>query len=205
MPWLRAVLRRPAIAGLLFWLVASPVASVSGTKHWLKKKTEFGMGVEAGHALFQFQDSCVWFQIFFISDNFFDGLSRSETSDGPKFQKGSHSYGEFPGKNLLIDIQGTVNPCPKGPVTRPDEISIDSPNYGLSLMSTPSFQMAWRNASHVYPAHIVSVRERHKYPSSRWNYYVQIDSDGVSLTDMLTIEVIMKNGAAHAFLTAALR
>ena len=157
----------------------------------IQKKTGFGTAVAVGTYLHQFHTTCIFSEVFFISDQFFKGLHEKQTSSGPEFIKGKTKYETFP-ERLVVDVQATIYKCPM----RPDRFPV--PGFGESLMSDPSFELNWRDKlKNLSPVKPRSAQQQHQTVSIRWDYFLEIPAKDIPLTDTLLIDVSLRHGATH--------
>ena len=163
-----------------------------------EKQTEFGTGVKAGFGLVQYQQTCVHFQVFFISGDFFDGLQVDKKSKAVEFRKKNVTYRNFPDQ-LVVDVEGFAWRCGG----RADQIT--PPDYAAGLMEGASFEVSWKRGDETRPATLLSTQERHPGPTSRWNYFLTVPSKDVPLTDNLVIDVSLRRGIANTQLTTNLK
>jgi hypothetical protein len=151
-----------------------------------KKQTEFGLGIETGFSLAQYHDTCVVFRVFFIPGQYFEGLKQVQTTDGARYQKGPESFHNFP-QELIINVEATAYRC-SGMQDRPLP-----PNYGTSLLDDLAFQMNWREGpSDKKSVKVVSTQIRHHQYGIRWDYFLEVCSEDIPLTDSLTIDVVAR-------------
>ena|SRR6266480_501784 len=137
-----------------------------------RKRTEFGMGIEAGHGLHKYNDTCIMFRVFFISGDFFVGLHKIETPSGTEFQKDRARLDTFPDP-LIIDVEATVFRC----VLEPNRLV--PPDYAASLMSGAVCEVSWKiQESKIRPIALLSTQERHKSPGLRWDYFLHLHANG---------------------------
>ena len=164
----------------------------------IEKKTRFGTGVAVGAGLHQFHTTCIFYEVFFISDQFFKGMRAKQTSSGAEFTKGKTRYETFP-KRLVVDVQATIYKCPM----KPDQFP--APGFGEGLMSDPSFELSWKDKSkNVIPVELLSAQQQHQTLSIRWDYFLELSAEDVPLTNTLLIDVSLRRGTTHYQLTASL-
>jgi hypothetical protein len=181
--------------GVLF-LLNNP-AALAKVRH-PEKQTEFGKGVKAGFGLIQYHETCIHFQVFFISGDFFHGLQIDKTSAGAEFRKQKTTYRNFP-EQLVVDVEGFAWKC----TGRAEQIT--PPDYAAGLMEKASFDIAWKRGGETRPARLLSTEERHPSPGLRWYYFLTVPSKDVPLTDNLVIDVSLRQGTARTQLTTNLR
>lgn len=175
-----------------------PTTCTAETKIKVDKKTEFGTGVRTGATLLTFHTTCVALQVYYISDKFFDGLTVVKTANGTEFRKGGTLLRTFP-QRLVVDVHAVVLKCP----VRPDQIEM--PGYGEGFMSKTSVQLSWKGVSgEPRPVSPLTTRERHPRPSLEWDYFLEVPSEDVPLTDTLLLDISFRQGTAHAHLSASL-
>ena len=167
-------------------------------RHAELKQTEFGTGVKTGFGLVQYHDTCVTFQVFFISGNFFNGLREYETPEGTEFRNEKTTYRNFPDQ-LVVDVEGFAVKC------TPRAGEITPPDYAAGLMEGASFEVSWKRGDEIRPVVLLSTQERHQSPGIRWYYFLTIPSNNVPLTDSLVIDVSLRHGMSHTKLTANLK
>lgn len=172
-------------------------AALAKVRH-AEKQTEFGTGVKAGFGLIQYHDTCVHFQVFFISGDFFDGLQVDKTPEGTAFRKQKVTYRNFPDQ-LVVDVEGFAWKC----TGRADQIT--PPDYASGLMEKASFEVSWKRGNETRPATLLSTQERHPSPGWRWCYFLTVPSKDVPLTDNMVIDVSLRQGIARTQLTTNLK
>jgi len=164
----------------------------------IEKKTRFGTGVAVGAGLHQFHTTCIFYEVFFISGQFFKGIHEKQTSSGAEFTKGKTRYETFP-ERLVVDVQATIYKCPM----KPDQIPV--PGFGEGLMSDPSFELSWRDKSkNLTPVELLSAQHQHQTVSIRWDYFLELTAKDVSLANTLLIDVSLRRGTTHYQLAASL-
>jgi hypothetical protein len=163
-----------------------------------EKQTEFGTGVKAGFGLIQYHQTCVHFQVFFISGDFFSGLQVDQKSEGVEFRKRNVTYRNFPDE-LVVDVEGFAWKCGG----RADQIT--PPDYAAGLMEGASFELSWKRGDETRPATLLSTQERHPDSRLRWNYFLTVPSKDIPLTDDLVIDVSLRQDIAGTKLTTSLK
>ena len=164
----------------------------------IEKKTEFGTGVAAGAGLHQFHTTCISYEVFFVSDQFFKGMHEKRNSSGAEFTKGKTRYESFP-ERLVVDVQATIYKCPM----KPDQLPV--PGFGESLMSDPSFELSWRDKSkNLTPVKFLFAQQQHRTLSIRWDFFLELTAKDVPLDDTLLIDVSLRRGTTHYQLAASL-
>ncbi len=166
-------------------------------KQTVMKQTDFGTGVKTAVSLIEYHDTCVWVQVFFIADQFFKGIHETETSSGPEFSKDKTLIRTFP-DHLVVDVEATVSRC----TPHPNEII--PPDYASGLMTGASFEAGWKEGAQTRPAPLLFMEERHR-PGLRWDYFFQLPSRGVPLSDSLAIDVSLRHGISRTQLEASLK
>jgi len=79
--------------------------------------------------------------------------------------------------------------------------------YGEGLLSDPSFELKWQEPTgSVKPVILLSSRERHWAIGMRWNYFLELSSRDVPLTDNLLGDCRLGrvrhiSGSPRAFMT----
>jgi len=164
------------------------------------KQTEFGAGVKTGFGLVQYHDTCVMFQVFFISGDFFNGLRQHKTPDGTEFRKKKENttYRSFPGQ-LVVDVEASPYKC------KANATEIIPPDYAAGLMAGASFAVAWKRGDETRPVILLATVERHHSLSLGWSYFLTIPSDDVPLTDSLIIDVSLRHGISETRLIGDLK
>lgn len=137
-------------ASRLLLLLASCTILVSSTeaRETTIKRTEFGAGVRTGVYLTKYHDSCIYFRLFFVSDNFFSKLKAKDTPTGKVFKKGADEYRTFPDK-FILDVEATVVRCSDPPDTR---IILDK---SIGFLGSLSFETNWKLSDSEPPATVV--------------------------------------------------
>ncbi len=184
---------------LLICLVMSVADQTTEAKthRWLVKETEFGTGIKTASSIVQYHDTCVWVQVFFISDQFFKGLQEKETPIGPEFSKNKTLIRTFPDR-LMVDFEATVQRCDP----RPNEIV--PPDYASGLMTGATFEVSWKRGAERRTVPLQFREERHR-PGLRWDYFFEVPAKDVPLTDDLLIDVSLRHGTSRTSLSAGLR
>jgi len=188
--------RRSALVLILLFVIFTHHATAAKAHSWLAKETKFGTGVKTGSSVLQYHDTCVWVQVFFISEKFFQGLQKKETPTGTEFSKGGTQLQDFPAR-LIVDFEATVQKC--NPT--PDEIL--PPDYATGLMTGATFEVSWKTGTQKRSVLLQSTEEQHR-PGLRWDYFLAIPAKGVPLTDELVIDVSLRHGISRASLSASL-
>jgi len=183
------------VAAFLFTSFASPVTEAK-TPHSVVKETEFGTGIKTASAIVQYHNTCVWVQIFFISGQFFKGLRVSEGPAGPQFSTNKTLVESFP-ERLIVDFEATVQKC------NPRINEIIPPDYATSLMTGATFEVSWRGGQETRTVRPLSSEERHR-PGLRWDYFLELPSKNVPLTNDLVIETCLRGCLKRASITAGL-
>ena len=175
------------------------IAGSAGAKHADQKKTAFGTAIRTGSGFIQYHNTCVTFEVWFVSGSFFDGLRRSKTANGGEFsnRKNKFIYHSFP-KELIVDVEAIPLKCP----VQPTEVT--PPDYAAGLMSGALFKVAWKQGDELLPVLLGATQEIHHNLSWRWNYLLTVPSEGVPLNDSLEIDVSLRHGISEAHLAAGL-
>jgi hypothetical protein len=171
-------------------------ATAAKTKHRQVKQTEFGTGIKTGSTIIQYHDTCVWVQVFFISDEFFKELQVKELPTGPEFNKNDLPVDDFPDP-LIVDVEATVYRC----TPKPNEII--PPDYAAGLMTGASFWASWRMGTETRSAPLLFTKERHR-PGLRWDYFVGVPAKNVALTGHLLLDVSLRQGISRTSLSVGL-
>jgi hypothetical protein len=171
-------------------------STVSRAGDTQSKNTPFGTGAEVGFGLLKYHNTCVWFRVLFISDDFFKDLQAHKTPNGIEFRKKKDKtiYTNFPDQ-LLVDLEAFPNKC---------TAEMTPPDYASGLMEQPSFELAWKAGQDKRPVALLSTQEHHNPLSFRWSYALTVRSASVPLTDSLVIDVSLRNGICRTHLTANL-
>ncbi len=193
--------------GFIVWLTCYPICSVFSSSYCIaastrntgriEKHTEFGTGARVGSSLVRYNNSCIYFNVYFVSGEFFSGLHKVETPGAPRFEKGKSIYYKFP-DTLMVDVEAIIFRCedtPEQPLP---------PDYGAGLMAGASWKVSWKTRGDIRPVSLVSTTERHRVPSLRWEYFLEVRAKDVPLTDGLVIDVSLRHGISHARLLASL-
>src|SRR5205807_10170915 len=171
-------------------------AAGAKAKRGEQKQTEFGTGIKTGSTLIQYHDTCIWVQVFFISDQFFKELQVKELATGPEFSRNATPVHNFPDP-LIADVEATVFRC----TPKPDEIV--PPDYAHGLMTEASFEASWKTGKETHSVPLLVTKERHR-PGPRWDYFVGVPAKSVALTDDLLLNVSLRQGVGRASLSAGL-
>ncbi len=164
------------------------------------KQTEFGAGVKTGFGLVQYRDTCVTFQVFFVSGDFFNGLRQHKTPHGTEFRKkeGNTTFRSFP-RQLVVDVEAFPFKC------KANATEITPPDYATGLMAEASFAVTWKRGDETRPVILLGTEERHHSLSLGWSYFLTVPSDEVPLTDSLIIDVSLRHGISQARLIGDLK
>jgi hypothetical protein len=180
-------------------LLCCSLAAFGKTDNRLRKKTDLGVGVEVTSGLHQFHSTCMLFQVFFISGDFFNGLQERRTPNGLEFMKGHTTYQSFPDL-LVVDVQITIFKCPP---SNPDQTYPFG--YGEGLLAEPAFELKWKGPSgDLRPVTLLSAREQHLIIGVRWDYFLALSSKDVPLTDVLVGDISLRKGTTHIQFSAGL-
>jgi hypothetical protein len=175
----------------LFLVVTWPQLSLTG-KDQAVKRTEFGVGREAGYGLEEFPDgSCILFRVFYISDSFFSNISRVDAPTGLKFKKAGKPVEFFP-EHLVLNVEANVYSCGEKPVQRPPL------DFKSDLMKSLLFRLQWKREFDLRPVDVTSMQSRGPVVylfSNRWEYFMEVSAKQVPLSDSLVIDILGgKNG-----------
>lgn len=169
----------------------------NGSSHHQQfKETEFGTGLKTGSTIIEYRETCVWVQIFLISDEFFTHLKKEHTSTGTQFTNGGVSVNSFP-ERVIMNVEATVYKC----TPKPNQII--APDYAASLMKGASFDVTWGRGPDTRPAALVFTSERHR-PGLRWDYFVGITTTDVPLSDDLLVRICLRQGISRTLVRAGL-
>jgi hypothetical protein len=157
------------------------------------KKTEFGPAIKVGFGLAQYHDTCLMFRIYFVSGEFFAGLRRSEKGDQPQFRKGNRTHTTFP-ERTIVNVEATAYGC-----------SDTASRSGQGLLAAPVFVVSRKVGGELRPVTIISTQMRHKLPGPRWDYFLEIPTKDVPLSDELMVDVFLRGRTEHARLSAQLK
>ena len=192
----RVTVRLCGISGLC--IVILVCTSTLLAKDRLRKKTDFGNGIQVTHGIDKFHSTCIWYQVFFVSGKFFEGLHQRQGADGAEFTNGHIAYRTFPDR-LIVDLQATVFKCPA------KRNQIPAAGFGEGLMSEPLFDLKWKDdRGNVQPVTFLSARQEHRTYSIVWDYFLELAAKDVPLTDALLIDVSLRGGVTHYRLAASL-
>jgi hypothetical protein len=186
------------IAPLIIAILLSCQASQGKVNEYKNKKktTEFGRGIETGSGIAKYNDICIWFRLFFISDEFLSdkNIRATEKSDFHKHL----GLGTFP-DYIVIDVEATVYKCPMMPSNQ----SLP-PNFAASLMSDATFEVRWKTGDTLKEIDLSSLQERHKSPGLRWDYFLTVQTKDVPLNDEIVVDVILRSGLLRTRITGRL-
>jgi hypothetical protein len=178
--------------------VVALCAGTAGAKHADQKKTTFGTETRTGFGYVQYHNTCVTFEVWFVSGNFFDGLRQSKTANGVEFSdRNKVIYRTFPDE-LTVDVEAIPLRCPLQPT------EVTPPDYAAGLMSGALFKVAWKQRDEFRPVVLSATQELHHNLSWRWKYVLTVPSKDVPLSDSLVIDVSLRNGLCRTHLTANL-
>jgi hypothetical protein len=195
----RALSRIRTLTCIAFTLAATDVRLSAAEQ--VTKQTEFGLGREAGSGLEELSDgSCIFFRVFFISDNFFSDMKRSDTAAGLEFKKAGKPVKFFP-SHLIVDVEANIYRCGKDPVQQAPL------NFKSDLMQALSFRAQWKREFDLRAADVVSVRTHgpvvHLF-ANRWEYYLDVPTKDIPLRDSFVIDVLNGNGETIRRISARL-
>jgi hypothetical protein len=183
--------------GYLSCLLCVAVALMPpATEKKKEKRTEFGTGIESGHAIAEYHDTCIGLRVFFISGEFFTYLRHVDTPSGREFRDKDTAYVSFPDK-LIVDVEATAWRCSGN---RPLD-----PNFESRLLNALTFHVNWRIGSESQPAKIISTQVRHQSPSIGTDYFLEVSSKDVPLTARLAMDVIGRDHISLAHIFADLK
>lgn len=164
------------------------------------KQTEFGTAIKTGFGLVQYHNTCVTFQVFFISGDFFNGLRQHKTPNGTEFRKRKENttYRNFPGQ-LVVDVEAFPFKC------KANATEIIPPDYAAGLMTGASFALAWKRGDETRPVVLLATEERHHSLRLGWSYFLTLPTNDVPLTDSLIIDVSLRHGISQTRLIGDLK
>ena len=179
-------------------LTAFAVASASEARKKKEKRTTYGTGVETGFQLVRYHDTCILFRVFFISGDFFSGLSQVDTPTGMQFEKKKQIYRSFP-ESIIVDIQADAVPCGISPEHLP------LADVAVGLLGTLSFGANWKaNNADLQLSAVVPTKVEHLNHGIRWNYFLEIPAKDIPLTAELAIGVTARDHIQLAVFSAHL-
>jgi hypothetical protein len=174
-------------------LTAFAVTATSEAEKKKEKRTTYGTGVETGFRLVRYHDTCILFRAFFISGDFFSGLSQVDTQVGRQFEKKKQIYRTFP-NTIIVDVQADAVPCDISPEHVPPA------DTAVGLLGTLSFGTNWKvNNPDLQLTDVVPTKVEHLNHGIRWNYFLEIPAKDIPLTAELAIGVTARD---HIQLTA---
>jgi hypothetical protein len=176
--------------------LAVAFASEAGKK--TEKRTTYGTGVETGFQFVRYHDTCILFQAFFVSGDFFSGLRQVDTPAGRQFEKNKQVYRTFP-DSIIVDVQAVDLPC---------DISAEhlpAPDMAVGLLGTLSFGTNWKaNTRDLQLRAVVPTKVEHPNHGIRWNYFLEIPAKDIPLTTELAIGVTARDHIQLAAFSAHL-
>jgi hypothetical protein len=179
-------------------LTALAVASTSEAGKNTEKRTIYGTGVETGFQLVRYHDTCMLFRAFFISGDFFSGLSQVDTPAGKQFEKKKQIYRTFP-ESIIVDVEAIAFPCDISPQHLP------TADIAVGLLGTLSFGADWKtNNPDAQLSAVVPIKVEHLNRGIRWNYFLEIPAKDIPLTDELAISVTARDHIQLAAFSAHL-
>jgi hypothetical protein len=171
-------------------------ASEGGKKQ--RKRTTYGTGVETGFQLVEYHDTCILFRTFFISGDFFSGLSQVDTPAGRQFEKKKQIYRTFP-DSIIVDVQADAVPCDISPEHLPPA------DTAVGLLGTLSFRANWKVKNpDLQLSAVVPTKVEHLNHGIRWNYFLEIPAKDIPLTAELAIGVTAREHIQLAAFSAHL-
>jgi hypothetical protein len=157
-------------------LTTFAVASASEARKKKEKRTTYGTGVETGFQFVRYHDTCILFRAFFISGDFFSGLSQVDTPAGRQFEKKKQIYRAFP-DSIIVDVQADAVPC---------DISLEHlppPDIAVGLLGTLPFGANWKvNNADLQLSAVVRTKVEHLNRGIQWNYFLEISAKDIPLT-----------------------
>ena len=179
-------------------LTAFDVASASEARKKKEKRTTYGTGVETGFQFVRYHDTCILFRAFFISGDFFSGLSQVDTPAGRQFEKKKQIYRSFP-DSIIVDVQADAVPCDISPEHLPPA------DVAVGLLGTLSFGANWKvNNAGLQLSAIVPTKVEHLNHGIQWNYFLEISAKDIPLTAELAIGVTAREHIQLAAFSAHL-
>jgi len=172
-------------------------ASAETVRRRAHKETAFGTGLKVGNGLLRFQNSCIWFELFFASGDFFAGLREVTKGKNVEFKTEKAVQQNFP-EHVVLDIQATVFRCQNV------NSSPEGPEYGSGLMEDASFDLRWETPNGEESVTLLSKQEHHDR-GLRWDYYLGFSGKDVPLTDTLLVDISLRRGTAKTRLLAGFK
>ena len=174
------------------------LASATATTKKAEKRTPYGTGVQAGFQMVAYHDNCIFFRVFFVSDDFFAGLKQFDTPTGKQFTKKKQIYRAFP-DTIIVDIEADALPCDLSAQRLP------SPDMASGLLGTLSIGANWRaDTSNPQPSALVPLKVEHLNHGIRWDYFLQIPAKDIPLTTELVIHLTAREHIELATFSAKL-
>ena len=183
---------RACLFSVLFMsLVLAGTNSWSDSPRAVEKRTAFGTGIETAYGLHESENgNCILFRVFFISEKFFEDITRVESADGFVIRKKTKIYREFP-HSLVVNIEANVYRC-RGEHSDPPPLTAEG-----ELLNSPSFHLTWKRGFELRPCDMSSIESRRpvvKAFANRWEYFLNVSAAGVPLSDHLLVDVLEKSG-----------
>jgi hypothetical protein len=179
-------------------LTGLALATTSDTGKREQKRTTYGTGVETGFQFVRYHDTCLLFRAFFISGDFFSGLSQVDTPAGRQFEKKKQIYRTFP-ESIIVDVEAIAFPCDISPEHLPPA------DIAVGLLGTLSFGANWKtNSPDLQLSAVVPIKVEHLNHGIRWNYFLEIPAKDIPLTTELAIGVTARDHIQLAAFSAHL-
>jgi hypothetical protein len=155
----------------------------SGTKKKTERRTPYGTGVQTGSQMATYHDNCIFFWVFFVSDDFFAGLKQADTPAGKQFTKRKQIYRAFP-DTVIVDVEAAALPCDASAQRLP------SPDMASGLLGTLSIGASWRtDIPNPQPSALVPLKVERLNHGIRWDYFLEIPAKDIPLTTEMVIHV----------------
>jgi hypothetical protein len=151
-----------------------------------EKRTGYGTGVRTGFKIVKYHDTCIMFQTYFISGDFFLGLKEFDTPTGKQFKKKKESYRTFP-EIIIVDVEADALPCDNEPHLPPFDIA-------LGLLGSLSFRANWTsNVSNADLGAVAPIKVEYPGHGNRWDYFLEIRAKDIPLTAALVVDMKSRN------------
>jgi hypothetical protein len=183
-------------AALVFLASGSPISAQ--TKQTANNPLTYLRTIYVRAATYRNGAWCIDFSDLVKSADFFDGLERKDSPEGPAFYKGSTRITQFPDE-ITIYVVAQTRDCkaewsfPWPPVITDQE---------TKFMNALHFQTKWKRGMDERPADSsFTVRGPEsviwpEYDPPSWNFTLNLKSRGVPLTDQLVIEIYARDRRA---------
>jgi hypothetical protein len=193
---------RRTFAILLAMAIAAPADAAARSKNRIR----YDDGVRFVTDAELRQGMCLFVWGMMTAPDFFAGLERRETPEGPQFRRGSRVVSQFPGE-MIVRVRMREFPCH---VRVKQDEGPPLPELTLETMNSLRFEAQWKRGMRLRPVENLTLRtffvdkdQPRLFVSmpaaaapapSAWNYEFVVSSENVPLTDHLILSVFAPDG-----------